>query len=115
MRDAVADVWDFAGAPSGIRLATWVGRIGLTPGRRITPLTLEIRITETQRRLLTVLLEDFPRYSPWGRLLPEGWDDTESNRRAMRKAVSLMRWMMADLGVWIVAEPGRGYRLVETP
>lgn len=108
------ELWDFGGA-LGLREPVFVGGIGLTREGRICPMTLEVRITGTQRRLLRVLLEDYPRYAPWNRLLPEGWEQTEVNRRAIRKPISLMRWAIADLGVWIVPEIGRGYRLVETP
>ena len=92
-----------------------VGRLGIGADGRIVPLNLERLLPPRLEHLLVALIGAYPRFCPWAELLPEGWPDTRANRAAIRAAMQDLRWAISDLGVWIVPEYGRGYRLSETP
>lgn len=92
-----------------------VGRMGIGSDGRVVPMNLERLLTPRLEHLLVTLLDAYPRFAPWADLFPEGWADTKANRAAIRAAMGDLRWNISDLGVWIVAEYGRGYRLSETP
>jgi DNA-binding winged helix-turn-helix (wHTH) protein len=68
-----------------------------------------VRLSPTEERLASVLLERFGEVVPHDRLLDAGWEQTEASRGALRIHLTRLRRRIRPLGLEIRSRRGAGH------